>query len=167
MCLLHSAELFLSTFTIGRDCRMLIPLRHENMEGRRWPVVTFALIALNFLIFLGTHWKIMDEVKDPARLQTRAHLILLAAMHPELNMTPDVQVLVKEVQKRISEGAWKELASPGRSYEDEWDQQIREVEDPQQLQSEMDSLTETYTRQQKSSILANYAFVPAHPTLVS
>ncbi len=25
---------------------MLIPLRHENMEGRRWPVVTFTLIAL-------------------------------------------------------------------------------------------------------------------------
>ncbi len=37
---------------------MLIPLRHENMEGRRWPVVTFALLALNVAIFLGTHWTI-------------------------------------------------------------------------------------------------------------
>jgi hypothetical protein len=37
---------------------MLIPLRHENMEGRRWPVITFTLIALNILIFLGTgRWK--------------------------------------------------------------------------------------------------------------
>src|SRR5256886_11282760 len=69
MRLLHSAELFLSTFTIGRDCRMLIPLRHENMEGRRWPVVTFALIALNLLIFLGTHWKI--EAQEPERLEVR------------------------------------------------------------------------------------------------
>jgi hypothetical protein len=39
---------------------LLIPLRHENMEGRRWPVVTFTLIALNVLIFLGTHWKIEE-----------------------------------------------------------------------------------------------------------
>ena len=39
---------------------MLIPLRHENMQGRRWPVITIGLIALNTVIFLGTHWK-MDE----------------------------------------------------------------------------------------------------------
>jgi hypothetical protein len=34
---------------------MLIPLRHENMEGRRWPVVTFALIALNVLALRSPH----------------------------------------------------------------------------------------------------------------
>jgi membrane associated rhomboid family serine protease len=146
---------------------MLIPLRHENMEGRRWPVVTFGLIALNVLIFLGTHWKIMEETKDPARVQVRAHLILLAAMHPDLNMTSDVQALIKEIQKRIPEDAWKELASTRRPFEDEWDERIRGVDDPQQLQSEMDSLTDTYEQQQKTSILANYAFVPAHPTIVS
>ena len=32
---------------------MLLPLRHENMEGRRWPVITIGLIAFNVLIFLG------------------------------------------------------------------------------------------------------------------
>jgi len=47
---------------------MLIPLRHENMEGRRWPVVTFALIALNVLIFFGTHWKI--EEQEPNELKS-------------------------------------------------------------------------------------------------
>jgi len=46
---------------------MLIPLRHENMEGRRWPVVTFALIALNVVVFLGTHWTI--EAQEPERLE--------------------------------------------------------------------------------------------------
>jgi len=76
---------------------MLIPLRHENMEGRRWPLVTFTLIALNVLIFLGTHWKIMEETQDPARREVRAHLILLAVMHPELNMSSQVQELIKEV----------------------------------------------------------------------
>jgi hypothetical protein len=28
---------------------ILIPLKHENMEGRRWPIITFALIGLNIL----------------------------------------------------------------------------------------------------------------------
>ncbi len=146
---------------------MLIPLKHEQMEGRRWPVVTFTLIALNFIVFFGTHWKIMDESRDPARGIVRAHLILLAAMHPELDTTNDVQALIKEVQKRIPEQAWKQLASPKRPYEDEWDERIRSSEDSRELQSEMDSLGEQYAQQQKSSILANYAFVPAHATFTA
>ncbi|HYT18920.1 MAG TPA: hypothetical protein VEW05_01690 [Candidatus Polarisedimenticolia bacterium] len=117
---------------------MLIPLRHENMEGRRWPVVTFTLIALNVLIFLGTHWKIMEETQDPARREVRAHLILLAVMHPELNMSSQVQELIKEVQRRAPAQVWKELAAPKRPFEDHWDEQIRGVEDPRQLQSEME-----------------------------
>jgi membrane associated rhomboid family serine protease len=137
------------------------------MEGRRWPVVTFALIALNFLVFFGTHWKIMEQTSDPARAIVRAHLILLAAMHPELDSSSDVQALIKEVQNRIPAQAWKELASPKRPYEDDWDEQIRAVDDSRQLQQEMNSLGEQYAEQQKSSILANYAFVPAHATLTS
>lgn len=146
---------------------MLIPLRHEQMEGRRWPVVTFALIALNFLAFFATHWKIMDETKDPARTTVRAHLIMLAAMHPELDTTNDVQALLKEVHKRIPEQAWRELASPERPYEDEWDEQVRSMDSSSQWQAEMDSLGEQYAEQQKTSILANYAFVPAHATFTS
>jgi len=145
----------------------LIPLRHENMDGRRWPVVTFTLIALNVLIFLGTHWKIMEETQDPARREVRAHLILLAVMHPELNMSSQVQELIKEVQRRAPAQVWKELAAPKRPFEDHWDEQIRGVEDPRQLQSEMDSLTERYSQQQKTSILANYALVPAHATFAA
>jgi len=34
---------------------------------------------------------------------------------------------------------------------------MRGVEDPRQLQSEMDALTERYSQQQKTSILAHYA----------
>src|SRR5437899_7030167 len=137
------------------------------MEGRRWPVITFGLIALNFLIFLGTHWKIDEEVQDPARNEVRAHLILLAGMHPELDTPLDVQLFIKDVQKKVPAAVWRELSSPERPYEDEWDEQIRSVEDSKQLQSEMDSLAERYSQQQKSSILANYGFVPAHTTFVA
>ncbi len=87
---------------------MLIPLRHENMEGRRWPVVTFALIALNVLIFLGTHWRI--EAQEPERIEVRTHVLLLSAMHPELKMPEDVEKFVDNVKSKAPEAAWKQLA---------------------------------------------------------
>jgi len=77
---------------------MLIPLRHENMEGRRWPVVTFALIALNLLIFLGTHWKI--EAQEPERIEVRTHVLVLAATHPDLKMPEDVQIVRQRSAKQ-------------------------------------------------------------------
>jgi membrane associated rhomboid family serine protease len=144
---------------------MLIPLRHENMEGRRWPVVTFALIALNVLVFLGTHWKI--EAQEPERIEVRMHILLLAAMHPELNMPDDVEKFVSQVRKQAPEAAWQQLSSRKRKPEDAWDGQIQEVLDPQELQSEMDTLAQRFTEVQNSSILENYAFVPAHPKPIS
>ena len=50
---------------------------------------------------------------------------------------------------------------------DAWDAQIRLVDDPELLQSEMDSLAERFAEEEKSSVLANYAFVPAHPRPIS
>jgi membrane associated rhomboid family serine protease len=143
---------------------MLIPLRHENMEGRRWPVVTFALIALNVLAFLGTHWKI--EAQEPERHRVRLHLLLLAATHPELKMPPDAEKFVDQVKSKAPEAAWKKFASTSRKPED-MDAQIREVEDPEQLQAEMDTVAQRFAEVEKSSIIANYAFVPAHPTPIS
>lgn len=37
---------------------MLIPTGHENLEGRRWPWITIAIIALNFVVFGFTNWRI-------------------------------------------------------------------------------------------------------------
>jgi membrane associated rhomboid family serine protease len=139
---------------------MLIPLRHENMEGRRWPVVTFALIAINILVFLGTHWKMEDQ--SPERAEVRMHLILLAAMHPELKMSEDVQQFISDVQRKIPEAFWKQIPNPNRKVEDAWDARIRAISDPEQLQAEMDSLAQRFDEQEKSSILDNYGFVPAH-----
>jgi membrane associated rhomboid family serine protease len=144
---------------------MLIPLRHENMEGRRWPVVTFALIALNLLVFLGTHWKI--EEQEPERLEVRMHVLVLAARHPELRMPDDVEKFVTEVKSKTPEALWAQLSSNKRKPEDVWDRQIREVDDPEQLQAEMDTLAQRYSEVQKNSIMENYAFVPAHPNPIS
>ena len=39
---------------------MLIPIGHDNMSVRRWPIITLALIVINAVLFLGTHW-VIDE----------------------------------------------------------------------------------------------------------
>jgi hypothetical protein len=33
---------------------MLIPIGHENMPARRWPVITIGLIVINVVVFLFT-----------------------------------------------------------------------------------------------------------------
>jgi len=75
---------------------MLIPLKHENMQGRRWPVVTFGIIALNILVFLGTHWTMDREA--PELGETRVHIVLLAAMRPELKIQGKALDLVTRIQ---------------------------------------------------------------------
>jgi len=119
---------------------MLIPLRHENMEGRRWPVATFALIALNIIVLLGTQWQM--ETQAPERAEVRMHIILLAAMHPELKTAEDVQQFIADVQRKIPEESWKQIADSNRKPEDNWDTRIRRVTDPEELQAEMDSLAQ-------------------------
>ncbi|HEY2647273.1 MAG TPA: rhomboid family intramembrane serine protease, partial [Candidatus Acidoferrales bacterium] len=142
---------------------MLIPLRHENMQGRRWPVITFGIIALNVLIFLGTHWT-MDK-QAPELAQVKIHLVLLAAMHPELKIPDKAQEFVTSIQTKNA-ALWKEAKNPSRSAFDAWDARIRMPDDSFNLQQEMDSLGDSYEQLNSASILNKYAFIPAHPTLV-
>ena len=44
---------------------MLIPIRHENMSARRWPVITLGLIVVNVLAFILTTSR-MDEQMSAA-----------------------------------------------------------------------------------------------------
>ncbi|HTT33790.1 MAG TPA: rhomboid family intramembrane serine protease [Methylomirabilota bacterium] len=138
---------------------ILIPLKHENMEGRRWPIITFALIALNIVAFLGTHWTI--DKQQPEALEVRVHVLLLAASHPELKMPEDVQQFVENFQKSNPE-AWKEATSQYRQLFDAEDARTRLIEDPEELQAKMDSLAQRFHEVQDRSILQNYAFIPAH-----
>jgi membrane associated rhomboid family serine protease len=139
---------------------LLIPLRHENMSGRRWPIITSALIGLNVSIFLFTHWKIEDE--QPKRAEIRLHLLILAATHPELKTTPESSEFIEHV-KKVTGRAWDQVANPSRRVEDTWDAQLRLQDDPTLLQSQMDALCQQFEESAHSSILDNYGFVPAHP----
>src|SRR5262249_50383659 len=143
---------------------MFLPLRHESMEGRRWPVISIALVVLNLVAFLATHGQI--DAENPQRGEVRTHILMLAGAHPELTMSPEAQQLVSSFQRDYP-AAWANVKSGNRDVEDVWDAKMRLMEDPMVLQSEMDSLCSQFAEQANNSILEKYAFVPAHPTAIS
>jgi membrane associated rhomboid family serine protease len=143
---------------------MLIPIRHENMSARRWPVITLGLIALNVLIFLGTHFTMENQDKQLG--QAKAHLLMLAAMHPELTMPADLQEMVETFHAH-NPRVWNVLRDERRPIEDEWDARIRLESEQATLQAEMDSAVSEYQQRSSGSLTSNYAFVPAHPTAIA
>jgi membrane associated rhomboid family serine protease len=146
---------------------ILIPLRHENMRGRRWPIVTFALIALNIVAFLATHWTIeAQDAQIPQRVEVVKHLLLLAAMHPELKLGDDARRLIEPLATRYPD-EWKQMGSSDRKPEDEWDANIRQEQEPAALQTEMDNLSQQFEDMVRKSLLGHYGFVPVHPTAIS
>lgn len=143
---------------------MLVPIKHENMQARRWPVVTIALIAINTLVFLFTLTTMNDEV--PQLIEIKNHIIILAAVHPELKMNPDAQHFIDGF-KQSHEAEWKQVQSPYRDVINAYDARIRMMEDTSKLQDEMDSLGAQLSTLASRSVTEQYAFVPAHPTAVS
>jgi len=143
---------------------MLIPIRHDNMSARRWPVVTLALIVINTVAFIATHDALTRQAPEIGSV--KVHILILAAAHPELNLTPDARQLVNGF-KDHNLNDWAMLQDPGHRVFDEWDAHIRQVDEPDQLQQEMDSLCEQYGKLKTTSLAEQYAFVPAHPRAVA
>lgn len=143
---------------------MLIPIKHENMAARRWPVITLALIAINAAVFLFTNAAIHD---DALRLgEVKWHILDLAALHPELKMQPESQQLVDGF-KQSYPTQWKHLQNPNRDVIDAYDARVKMSDDTPQLQSEMDSLNPQFVNLSKSSIVEQYAFIPAYKRPIS
>lgn len=143
---------------------MFIPLRHESNQGRRWPVITIAIVLLNIFVFLGTHWQ-MDK-ESPELTTVRSHLIILAASHPELTVPSSFEVDLNNF-KRDNPGLWNEAQSPFRGVADAWDARMRLVDDTAVLQQEMDSLAAQLASLRQASLSTQYGFVPAHPNALS
>jgi membrane associated rhomboid family serine protease len=143
---------------------MLIPIKHENMTARRWPVVTLALIAINVGVFLFTMSAMDDEA--PALGEVKSHILILAALHPELKMQAEAQHLVDGFKQSHPE-QWKQVENPNRDIIDAYDAKIKMSEDASNLQREMDSLNAQLVKLSKSSIAEQYAFIPAQPRAIS
>src|SRR5690349_11890128 len=97
---------------------MLIPIRHENMSARRWPVITLGLIVVNVVVFLFTHFNMEEQGAKAAK--ARLHIIVLAAEHPELTMQQDADDIVTAFRTRNLRG-WNYLKQGNRELIDDWD----------------------------------------------
>jgi membrane associated rhomboid family serine protease len=146
---------------------MLIPIGHEQTSARRVPIITFAIIAFNCIVFLFTNADSSLERESHELATLRVHIRILAATAPELTMTPAEQQVVADFRDHFP-NQWRQLSDPKREPYDAWDVHIRLVDDPKELQDEMNSLAQQYTAALSSSAAATqFAFVPAHPTLIS
>jgi membrane associated rhomboid family serine protease len=143
---------------------MLIPIGHENMTARRWPVITLALIAINVVVFLFTSSAVEEE--SPQLRDARVHILILAAQHPELTMQTEAQRLVDDF-KQSDPAAWAQLQSAYREVNDAGDTNDKPMDDPAVLQKEMDTATAAYVKIDSASLPERYAFVPAKPTAIS
>ena len=139
---------------------MLVPIGHEDMSARRWPVITIGLILANLLIFAGTH-RTVDQ-QDSQLWKVEEHILILAATHPDLLLAPKSREFVDGFQSQFPRH-WAEMQNPNSDAVDEWDARTRLIQDPEELQDEMDSLEDQYSQLTASSITERYAFMPAHP----
>ena len=88
---------------------MLVPIGHENMSARRWPVITIGLILVNLLIFAGTH-RTVDQ-QDSQLWKVEEHILILAATHPNLVLAPEAREFVDGFQSQFPDD-WAETAKP-------------------------------------------------------
>lgn len=139
---------------------MLIPTGHENLEGRRWPWITIAIILVNFLVFGLT----LNNLEGPAREADRIKdkTLMIAAYHPQAKLSENQRKLVEGFQKSRAQ-SWESITAPDRRpYPgmENWDLEMREW-DTRQANEELVSLDEQLAEIQSSSVIEKYAF---HPT---
>jgi membrane associated rhomboid family serine protease len=139
---------------------VLIPLGHERMSSRRWPIVTFTLIGLNILVFLGTNWTIASQAEQLG--EAKVQLLRYAATHPDLKLSGKSQEFVQSFQKS-QPAAWKQLQQPDALslfHESTTPTGYESVFD---AQDKLSTLAAEYERQESASVLDHYAFIPAQP----
>jgi membrane associated rhomboid family serine protease len=139
---------------------MLIPIGHENASARRWPIVTIAIIVINVAVFVVLHGAMEEEGQRLA--EVKLHLLMLAAMHPQLDIPPGAQNYVATFREHNPK-QWGRMESPLRDLEDAWDVRIRLMDDVGPLQAEMNSLGHQYEQLAASCITERFAFIPAQP----
>jgi membrane associated rhomboid family serine protease len=141
---------------------VIIPLRHEDHSGWRWPYVTIAIIALNTLLFLVSHGSLDQQFTQLAQVQSRT--LRLAATHPDAPLSQSQQELVSHF-RRSRAATWDRLASGEGGAADAWGAAMLQA-NPDRVNQELIDLGGELEEVQRSAVY-QYAFVPARPTLVS
>lgn len=142
---------------------MLLPVGHDDLRGRRWPWVTIVIIALNCVVFLGTHWRMDDE--DAQIAQVKIQTLILAAAHPEATLS--------QSQQRFVDAFKKDNAEDFARLSDGKDSEAAELEagaaklSSDEAQERANDLGQKLAQLESTSIMERYAYFPYKHTAVS
>jgi len=140
----------------------LIPLSHDSLEGRRWPYVTIAIIALNVLVFLFTNGRL--EGDGQASSEIRTHILILAARFPEIEIPANGRQLV-DAFKVDHPDTWARFGAENRTPVDGWEAQlIMREHSSDQLNTEMAELCTKLEGAHSDSLLWTYGYHSYQPT---
>ncbi len=138
---------------------MLIPTGHENLEGRRWPWITIAVIVVNFLVFGLTYSGLEGQSLEAGKIKLKT--LLLTAYHNKVKLSEEQQAMVAAFQKSRP-ALWERMEDPERKPEMDlgaWDIEMRDW-DTRRVNEELASLDEQLKEIQASSVVEKYAFYP-------
>jgi membrane associated rhomboid family serine protease len=133
---------------------VLLPIGHEDLRGRRWPIVTIVIIALDVAVFLGTHWRMDEELGKIADL--RVATLVIAASHPDVQLTPSQHRVVDTIRAQ-SPGLLEQIAKEDPS-------SVFEVENrrasDEQAQKAATALGQELDKLEKESVVERFAYFP-------
>ena len=137
---------------------IVIPISHEDLRGRRWPYVTIAILLLNVVIFLATHWSIQRHHREFVKQAMAAYHY--HNRHPYLESTP----LLDKVSTQIDGASRKErlTAESVRAIHEDAVQARGGVKPAVKArqQERLDALCEKMAAAQEASPLKRYAYIP-------
>jgi membrane associated rhomboid family serine protease len=142
---------------------MLFPIGHEDLRGRRWPVITIVIIALNVVVFLGTHWKMDEENSKIA--QATWDTVQLAATHPDVQLTPSQQKIV-DVFRRRYPAVIDDIKSEKGDVESGLDEEQKAAV-AEQAQIAATDLGKQLDELERDSIVKNYEYYPDNTNAIS
>ena len=124
----------------------------------RRPYVTFALVALQLLIFLATHNALEQERTQFAEIQS--HTFFLAASHEAIPLNAAQQRLVGAFRRAQPQG-WEDLSSSDRAPADAWEKEAR-TWDPDRSEQEERVLGERLNEFESTAAAARFSLYPPH-----
>lgn len=133
---------------------MLFPISHEDVQARRWPVLTTVLVVLNILCFIG-ELVLLSGAKREVE-QAKQELVEYWAAHQELATPPSLEALGmapgRHAPRKAARGAPPNMASAPEA-------------EPLD-QAHLDMLAARYVEVAKSDPLRRWGYVPDDNNIV-
>lgn len=134
---------------------MIIPLTHEDMQARRWPIVTTILVVLNVLVFLYTSVLRNQHEKEVAGAER--DLLAYWEAHPDLDTPKSLEQL----------GLHKPRSVEAKKVDPtDFDAMKRKKGEDPGDQAELDRRADAMIALAKASPAANLGYVPKENNLV-